>query len=57
VYFVNTKKPEHWSVEERPAGKTLNKTQFGHIAETLGCDLIPSGSPQAKGRIERLWET
>jgi hypothetical protein len=23
----------------------------------LGCELIPAGSPQAKGRIERLWET
>ncbi|MDR2740674.1 MAG: hypothetical protein LBB98_00745, partial [Treponema sp.] len=57
VYFVNTKKPENWSIEEQPAGKTLDKTQFGHIAETLGCDLIPAGSPQAKGRIERLWET
>ncbi|MFP3091206.1 hypothetical protein LQZ21_12865, partial [Treponema sp. TIM-1] len=57
VYFVNTKKPEHWSIEEQLAGKTLDKTQFGYIAETLGCDLIPVGSPQAKGRIERLWET
>jgi transposase len=57
IYFVNTKKPEHWSVEEQLAGKTLDKTQFGRIAETLGCCLIPAGSPQAKGRIERLWET
>jgi transposase len=57
IYFVNTKKPENWSVEEQLAGKTLDKTQFGHIAETLGCELIPAGSPQAKGRIERLWET
>jgi transposase len=57
IYFVNTKKPEHWSVEEQLAGKTLDKTQFGFIAEKLGCELIPAGSPQAKGRIERLWET
>jgi hypothetical protein len=57
VYFVNTKKPEHWSIEEQVAGNTLDKTQFGHIADTLGCALIPAGSPQAKGRIERLWET
>jgi transposase len=57
IYFVNTKKPEHWSVEEQLAGKILDKTQFGHIADTLGCELIPAGSPQAKGRIERLWET
>jgi hypothetical protein len=57
IYFVNTKKPEQWSIEEQLAGKTLDTTQFGHIAETLGCELIPAGSPQAKGRIERLWET
>lgn len=57
IYFVNTKKPEHGTIEEQLAGKTVDKTQFGHIAETLGCELIPAGSPQAKGRIERLWET
>ena len=57
IYFVNTKKPEHWTIEEQLAGKTLDTTQFGHIAETLGCELIAAGSPQAKGRIERLWET
>ena len=57
VYFVNTRKPEHWTIEEQLAGNTLDKTQFGHIAETVGCALIPAGSPQAKGRIERLWET
>ena len=57
IYFVNARKPEHWTIEEQLAGKTLDKTQFGHIAQTLGCELIPAGSPQAKGRIERLWET
>jgi hypothetical protein len=57
IYFVNTKHPENWSIEEQLAGKTLEKTQFGLIAEKLGCTLIPAGSPQAKGRIERLWET
>jgi hypothetical protein len=57
IYFVNTKKVENGTVEEQLAGKILDKTQFGAIAETLGCELIPAGSPQAKGRIERLWET
>ncbi|MDR2314079.1 MAG: hypothetical protein LBE02_06050 [Spirochaetaceae bacterium] len=50
--IVNTKKPEHWPVEEQLAGKTLDKTQFGHGAELLGCELISAGSPQAAG-----WET
>jgi transposase len=39
IYFVNTKKPENWSAEEQMAGKTLDKTQFGHIAETLAAGL------------------
>jgi transposase len=57
VYFVNTKHPENWTIEEQLAGKTLDKTQFGIIAEKLGSDIIPAGSPQAKGRIESLWQT
>jgi hypothetical protein len=57
IYFVNTKKPENGTAREQLAGKTLDKTQFGHVADLLGCELIPAGSPQAKGRIERLWET
>ena len=43
IYFVNTKKPEHGTIEEQPAGKTPDKTRFGHIAETLGCELIAAG--------------
>jgi transposase len=57
IYFVNTKNPENWSIEEQLQGKCLDKTQFGYIADELGCELIPAGSPQAKGRIERLWQT
>jgi transposase len=33
------------------------KTQVGRALEELGVTLIPAGSPQAKGRIERLWGT
>jgi transposase len=33
------------------------KTQVGRALEDLGVTLIPAGSPQAKGRIERLWGT
>src|SRR5699024_12665867 len=32
-------------------------TQFGRIVEELGIEMFPASSPQAKGRIERLWET
>lgn len=32
-------------------------TQFGVIMEELGVDMFPAHSPQAKGRIERFWQT
>lgn len=44
------------TVEEQLAGKQP-KTQVGRALEELGVTLIPAGSPQAKGRIERLWGT
>ena len=45
------------SVEEQLAGKLLNDTQFGRAMRELGITIIPARSPQAKGRVERLWET
>jgi transposase len=56
-FFVNKKNEENWTPEEQLAGKILDKTQFGRIAEKLGVTLIPAGSPQAKGKIEKLWDT
>lgn len=38
-------------------GKEQPKTQFYSILEELNIDLIPANSSQAKGRIERLWNT
>lgn len=32
-------------------------TQFGQIMNKLGVELIPANSPQAKGRVERMWGT
>jgi transposase len=58
IFFVNNKKEENWTVEEMLAGKPLDKTQFGLIAEKhLGIAMIRAHTPQAKGRIERLWGT
>lgn len=45
------------TVEEMIAGKTVNLTQFGRSMHELGVDMIFAKSPQAKGRIERLWDT
>jgi transposase len=58
IFFVNTKKQENWTAEELLAGKPLDKTQFGCIVEErLGITMISAHTPQAKGRIERLWGT
>jgi hypothetical protein len=46
----------HWSLEEELQG-AQHPTQFGRILHDLGIGYIPAGSPQAKGRIERLWRT
>ena len=47
---------DHWSTEEQLAGRQ-SPTQFGQLLEELGVAFIAAHSPQAKGRIERLWET
>jgi len=44
------------SLEEQLAGRR-KPTQFGRMLEELGIISITSLSPQAKGRIERLWGT
>ena len=44
------------TIEEQLADK-LPRTQVARALEELGITLIPAGSPQAKGRIERLWGT
>lgn len=44
------------TIEEQLKGQRP-RTQVGRALEELGITLIPAGSPQAKGRIERLWGT
>lgn len=44
------------SPEEQLAGKEP-KTQFGRLLDELGIESIAAHSPQAKGRVERLWGT
>ncbi len=43
-----------WTVQEQLAGKR-QPTQFGRALEQLGVTFIAANSPQAKGRVERLW--
>jgi transposase len=46
----------HWTIEEELRGRQ-HPTQFGAMLEELGIRFIAALSPQAKGRIERLWRT
>ena len=43
-----------WTLEEELAGKR-QPTQFGRALADLGVTFIAAQSPQAKGRVERLW--
>lgn len=54
--FFSPKK-DKLSIEEELAGKSAPLTQFGRAISELGINHIPARSPQAKGRIERLWGT
>ncbi len=54
IFERSRKEPE--TLEEQLAGRR-KPTQFGRMMEELGIISITSLSPQAKGRIERLWGT
>ena len=47
---------KNWTIEEQMAGRQ-GPTQLGRVLEELGIESIRALSPQAKGRIERLWKT
>jgi len=47
---------DHWSAAERERGVQA-PTQVGQALAALGIVAIPARSPQAKGRVERLWAT
>lgn len=54
IFECSKSEPE--SLEEQLEGRR-KPTQFGRLMEELGITSIPSRSPQARGRIERLWGT
>ena len=51
---IFTRNDEHWSLDEQLAGQR-QPTQFGRALQQLGITFIAAQTPQAKGRIERLW--
>jgi transposase len=47
---------DHWTLEEELRGEQ-DPTQVGRALKELGIEVIYALSPQAKGRVERLWGT
>lgn len=45
------------TIEQELEGLKVARTQFGRALDELQIALIPARSPQAKGRVERLWQT
>lgn len=54
--FLSTKASK-LTIEDQLEGKICNDTQFGRAIRELGITIISARSPQAKGRVERLFET
>ncbi|MGH2627524.1 MAG: ISNCY family transposase, partial [Anaerolineales bacterium] len=48
--------PKPATLEQELAGEPP-RSQFGRLVDKLGIELIPAYSPQAKGRVERLFGT
>jgi len=56
--FFPAKSAEHvLTVQEQLTGEMKSVTQFGRIMKELGINMFAASSSQAKGRIERLWDT
>jgi transposase len=43
--------------KKKEAGEEASLTQYGRALDELGISIIFANSPQAKGRVERLWNT
>lgn len=53
---VLVRNDSHWTLEEELAGRQT-PPQFGRMLEELAVRFVAATSPQAKGRVERLWGT
>lgn len=56
IFEVTRDERERATIHQQLSGKPM-LTQFGRLMTELGITPIPARSPQAKGRIERLWKT
>ena len=55
-FGVFVRNDPHWTLAEELQGHQ-HPTHFGAILQDLAIGFIAAGSPQAKGRVERLWRT
>jgi len=55
IFF--SQKRDKLTIEEELSGKKVSLTQLGRMLEELSTAHVPAHSPQAKGRVERLWGT
>ncbi|MCQ2242117.1 ISNCY family transposase [Treponema sp.] len=57
IFAVTPRNKEKLTVDEQLAGLHEHRTQFQRIMDDLNCRQILAWSPQAKGRVERMWRT
>lgn len=55
--FINTRGEDKLSIEQQLAGINPRQTQFSRAMNDIGVHMHIASSPEAKGRIERLWGT
>lgn len=55
--FTNNRPEDRLSIDEQLAGVDPSQTQFSRALGELGIRIILASSPEAKGRVERLWDT
>lgn len=57
IFFVTKESLNKITIEEQLQGYEKRQTQWQKMCKELNVKTIAALSPQAKGRIERLWET
>jgi hypothetical protein len=55
--LFRSKKAQSLSIEEQLLGVKVNETQFARMLHSLRVGIIVAKSSQAKGKVERLWNT
>lgn len=57
IFCVNPKDKDNLTIQEQLAGIHEKKTQWQRILDDFRIKQILAWSPQAKGRVERMWRT